>query len=154
MAKYFKDNNDIKLLPSFNKFTRSKICGNTVDCTVTLNPTVIGERNTLYAKIPKLEVGSCLIPSSLKLTAKLKNKNTNSWFLNNISALLHRDIKVRFGKIDIYRNSQEAEFLRYKDRWQSERNRKTRVMRALQTKSQGNSCLEMILALVLGLTKK
>ena len=47
MAKYFKDNNNMKLLPSFDKFTRSKICGNTVDCTLTLNPTVIGEQDTL-----------------------------------------------------------------------------------------------------------
>ena len=94
MAKYFKDNNDIKLLPSFDKFTRSTICGNTVDCTLTLNPTSIGEKDTLYVKIPKLEVGSCIIPSSLKLTAKLKNKNTKSWFLNNISALLQRGLSL------------------------------------------------------------
>ena len=87
----------------------------------------MGEQDTLYVKIPKLEVGSCIIPSSLKLTAKLKNKNTKSWFLNNISALLQRDIKVRFGKIDIYHNSPESEFLLYKDLWQSERDRKTRV---------------------------
>ena len=49
-----------------------------------------------------------------------------SWFLNNISVLLQRDIKVRFGKIDIYHNSQESEFLLYKDLWQRERDRKTR----------------------------
>ena len=42
-------------------------------------------------------------------------------------ALLQRDIKVRFGKIDIYHNSQESEFLLYKDLWQSERDGKTRV---------------------------
>ena len=125
--KYFKDNNDMRLLPSFDKFTRSKIRGNTVDFTLTLNPTVIGETDTLYVKIPKLEVKSCPIPSSLKLTAKLKNKNPKSWFLNNISALLQRDIKVMFGRIDIYHNSQESEFLLYKDLWQSERDRKTRV---------------------------
>ena len=68
----------MKLLPSFDKFTRSKIRGNTVDSTLTLNPTVIEEQDTLYIKIPKLEVGSCLISPSLKLTAKLKNKKTKS----------------------------------------------------------------------------
>ena len=56
MAKYFKDNNDMKLLPTYDRFMRSKIRGNTVDCTLTLNPTVIGEQDTLYVKIPKLEV--------------------------------------------------------------------------------------------------
>ena len=74
MAKYFQDNNNVKLLPSFDKFTRSKICGNTVDCTLTLNPTVIGEQDTLYVRIPKLEVGSCLIPSSLKINCKIKEQ--------------------------------------------------------------------------------
>ena len=59
-----------------------------MDCVITLNPTHIGENETLYVKIPKLEVGSSIIPSSLKLTGKIKNKNTKSWLLNNISALL------------------------------------------------------------------
>ena len=127
MAKYFKDTNHMKLLPSFDKFTRSKIRGNTVDCILTLNSTVIGEQNTLYVKIPKLEAGSWIILSSLKLTAKLKNKKDKSWFLNNISALSQRDIKVKFGKIDIYHNSQESKFLLYNDLWQSERDRKTKV---------------------------
>ena len=80
MAKYFKDNNDMKLIPTYDRFTRSKIRGNTVDCTLTLNPTVIGEQDSLYAKIPKLEVGSCIIPSSLKLSCKLKNKILNPGF--------------------------------------------------------------------------
>ena len=51
MAKYFKDNNDMKLLPSYDKFTRSKIHGNTVDCTLTLNPTVIGEPEKYFGII-------------------------------------------------------------------------------------------------------
>ena len=42
-------------------------------------------------------------------------------------ALLLEDIKVRFGKIDIYHNSQESEFLLKRDLWQNERDRKTRV---------------------------
>ena len=135
MAKYFKDSNNMKLLLSFDKFTHSKIRRNTVECTLTLNSTVIGEQDTLYIKIPKLEVGSCIIPSSLKLTAKLKNKNTKSWFLNNISASLQRDIRVRFGKIDIYHNSQVSEFLLYKDLWQGERDRKTRVDEGIANKN-------------------
>ena len=115
------------MLPSYDRFTRSKIRRKTVDCTLTLNPTVIGEKDTLNIKVPKLEDGSCLIPSSLKPTAKLKSKNTKSWFLNNISALLQRDVKVRFGKMDVYHNLQESEYLLYKDLWATEKNRKARV---------------------------
>ena len=40
---------------------------------------------------------------------------------------MQREVKVRMGKMDIYHNSQESEFPLYKDLWQSERDRKTRV---------------------------
>ena len=72
-------------------------------------------------------MGSCIIPSSLKFTGKVKNKDTKSWFLNNISALLQKDIQVRFGKIDCYHNSHESEFLLHKDLWDTDKNRKARV---------------------------
>ena len=65
MSKHFKDNVDTKLLPTYDRLTRSKIRGNTVSCTLTLNPTKIGEQDTLYIKVPKLKVGSCIIPESL-----------------------------------------------------------------------------------------
>ena len=55
--------------------------------------------------------------------------------LKNILALLQQDIKVRFGKIDIYHNSHESEFLLYKDLWQSERDRKTRVDEGIANKN-------------------
>ena len=118
---------DTKLLPNWDKFTRAKIRGNTVDCVMTSNPTTIGKNDTLYVKIPKLEARSCIISSSLKLTAKLEDKNTKSWFLNNISENLQRDVKVRFGKIDAYHNSHESEYFLYKDLWDSDKNRATRV---------------------------
>ena len=98
-----------------------------MDCIITLNWTNIGENETLYVKVHKLEAGSCFVPESLKLTGKIKNKNTKSWFLNNISALLQKDIRVRFGKIDVYHNSHESDFLLYKALWDSKANRKTRV---------------------------
>ena len=43
MSKHFKDNMDTKLLPTWDKLTRAKIRGNTVDCAITLNSTHIGE---------------------------------------------------------------------------------------------------------------
>ena len=92
MSKHCKDNMGTKLLPTWDKLTRVKIRGNTGDCVTTLNQTHTGKNKTLCVRVPKLEVGSCIIPSSLKLTGKIKNKNTKSWFLNNISALLQKDI--------------------------------------------------------------
>ena len=65
MSKHFKDNMDTKLLPTWDKLTRAKIQGNTVSCEITLNPTHIGENETLHIKVLKLEVGSCIIPEHL-----------------------------------------------------------------------------------------
>ena len=61
------------------------------------------------------------------MKAKLKNKNDKSWFLNNISANLQRDVKVQFGKIDVYHNSHKSEYLLYKDLWASDADRAVRV---------------------------
>ena len=78
--KHFKDDTDMKLLPTYDKYTRAKIRGKKVQCEITLNPTHIGENETLYVKVPKLEAGSLIVPSSLHITGKIKNKNTKSSF--------------------------------------------------------------------------
>ena len=85
----------------------------------------------MYVKVPKLEV------NSLKLTGKIKNKNAKSWFLNNISALLQKDVRIRFGKIDVYHNSHESEFLLYKDLWDTDQNRKARVDEGIGSENYG-----------------
>ena len=126
MAKNFKDDNDMKILPLYSDLTRSKVKGKKEKCTVTLTQSTINEGDTLYVKVPKLAVGDCIIPGSLKVTCKLENKNTKSRFLNNISALLHQDVTVKLGNTELYHNVQENKILVYKDLWQSERSRKCR----------------------------
>ena len=126
MAKYFKDNNDMKILPSHRELTRSKVKGKTEECTQTLTQTTIEEGDTLYVKVPKLAVGDCIIPESLKVTCKLENKNTKSRFLSNISALLQENVTVKLGNRELYHNVKENEYLVYKDLWQSDADRKTR----------------------------
>ena len=126
MAKDFKDNNDMKILPSYRELTRSKVKGKTEHCTLTLTQTSIEEGDTLYVKVPKLGVGDCIIPESLKVTCRLKNKNTKSRFLNNISALLQENVTVKLGNRELYHNVKENEFRLYKDLWLSESDRKTK----------------------------
>ena len=126
MAKNFKDANDMKLLPSYRELTRSKVKGKTEDCTLTLTQSTIEEGDTLYVKVPKLGVGDCIIPESLKVICKLENKNDKSWFLNNISALLQDRVTVKLGNTELYHNDKENEYLLYKDLWESERDRKTK----------------------------
>ena len=68
MATNFKDNNDMKILPSFSDLTRLKVKGKKEKCVVTLTQSTINEGDTLYVKVPKLAVGDCIIPESLKVT--------------------------------------------------------------------------------------
>ena len=124
MAKYFKDNNDMKILPSYRELTRSKVKGKTERCTLTMTQTSIEQGDTLYVKVPKLGVGDCIIPESLKVTCSLKNKNTKSRFLNNISALLQENVTVKLGNRELYHNVRENEYRLYKGLWLSDSDRK------------------------------
>ena len=123
---YVKDDRDMKILPLHHRLTRSKVKGKREKCTVTLTQSTISEGDTLYVKVPKLAVGDCIIPGSLKVTCKLENKNTKSRFLNNISALLRQDVTVKLGNVELYHNVQENEYLLYKDLWDSDQSRKCR----------------------------
>ena len=58
MAKYFKDNNEMKIQLSYSNLTRTKVKGKKQKCTVTLPQTTINEGDTLYVKVPKLGVGT------------------------------------------------------------------------------------------------
>ena len=102
---YIKDDRDMKILPLHNRLVRSKVKGKREKCTVTLTQSTINEGDTLYVKVPKLAVGDCIIPGSLKVTCKLENKNTKSRFLNNISALLRQDVTVKLGNTELYHNT-------------------------------------------------
>ena len=62
MAKNFKDNNNMKLSPSYSDLTISKVKGKKEKCQVTLTQSTIDEGDTLYVKIPKLAVGDCIVP--------------------------------------------------------------------------------------------
>ena len=125
-TNYIKDDRDMKMLPLHTRLTRSKVKGKREKCTVTLTQTTINEGDTLYVKVPKLAVGDCIIPGSLKVTCKLENKNTKSRFLNNISALLRQSVTVKLGNTELYHNTQENEYLLYKDVWDSDQSRKCR----------------------------
>ena len=47
--------------------------------------------------------------------------NTKSWFLNNISALLQRELRIKFNNRDVYHNTHESNYILYKDLWQDEK---------------------------------
>ena len=104
------------LYPGYKKSKMSDIKGNRVRHTVTLNPNSANPEEDLYIDIPRLNPSLCLVPDSLRLF-NFKNKNTKSWFLNNLSKLLKRRLVVKFAGEIVYDNTGESILEIYKDLW-------------------------------------
>ena len=62
----------------------------------------------------------CFVPDSFKLLFNLKNANTKSWFLNNLSKLLKKRLVVKFAGEIVYDNTGESLLEVYKDLWKPE----------------------------------
>ena len=84
---------------------------------VTLNPNSANPEEDIYIDIPKLNPNLCLVPDSLRLLFNFKNKNTKSWFLNNLSKLLKRRLVIKFASEIVYNNTGESILEVYKDLW-------------------------------------
>ena len=106
-----------KLYPGYKKTKMSDIKGNRTRHVVTLNPNSANPEEHLYIDIPKLNPNLCLVPDSLRLLFDFKNKNTKSWFLNNLSKLLKQRLVVKFLGEIVYDNSGESILEIYKDLW-------------------------------------
>ena len=105
------------LYPGYKNSKMSDIKGNRVRYTVTLNPNSANPEEDLYIDIPKLDPSLCLVPDSLRLLFNFKNKNTKSWFLNNLSKLLKKRLVVKFAGEIVYDNTGESILEIYKDLW-------------------------------------
>ena len=62
---------------------------------------------------------SCLVPGSLHLLFTFKVSNTKSWFLNNLSKMLQKRLKIRLAGETVYDNNAENIHKGYKDLWKS-----------------------------------
>ena len=108
------------LYPGYKKSRMSEIKGNRVRHTVTLNPNSANPEEEIYIDIPKLNPNLCLVPDSLRLLFNFKNKNTKSWFLNNLSKLLKKRLVIKFAGEIVYDNTGESLLEIYKDLWKPE----------------------------------
>ena len=105
------------LYPGYRKSKMSEIKGNRTRHVITLNPNKVNPEEDLYIDIPKLNPNLCLVPDSLRLLYDFKNKNTKSWFLNNLSKLLKKRSVIKFAGEIVYDNSGESLLEIYKDLW-------------------------------------
>ena len=84
---------------------------------VTFNPNKTSPGEELYIDIPKIKLDSCLVPASLHLLFTFKVSNTKSWFLNNLSKMLQKRLRIRLAGETVYDNNAENMYEVYKDLW-------------------------------------
>ena len=111
-----------KLDPEYSKVNKASTLsrGLRTRHVITFNPNTANPGEELYIELPKLKADSCLVPGSLHLLFDFVNKNTKSWFMNNLSRLLVEQLQVKMGGETCYDNTGESDFEVYRDLWRSE----------------------------------
>ena len=112
-----------QIMPEFEKLRMTEIKGQRTVNTVTFNPDRAEPGEEMYVTIPKMKPGVCIVPNTLFLSVRLKNKNAKSWFLNNIGKLLVEEFAVKVGGEVAYDNIGESFYRVYEDLWKSSRER-------------------------------
>ncbi len=65
---------------------------------VTYNPSTLQSGNMLLVKIPTLAQDKLIVPGSIKLVFNINiTGDTNSWFVNNLSANLIERMEIKWG---------------------------------------------------------
>ena len=63
-----------QIMPEFEKLRMTEVKGQRLINTVTFNPDRAEPGEEIYVTIPKLKPGVCIVPNSLYLRARFKNK--------------------------------------------------------------------------------
>ena len=116
-----------QIMSDYERFIMSEIKGQRTEKTITFNPDRAEPGEEVYVAIPKLNANACIVPNTLFLTAEFKNKNTKSWFLNNVGKLLAEELTVTVGGEVAYDNTGESTYRVYEDLWKSEQQRKNMI---------------------------
>ena len=105
----------------------AKVKGERTRHVVTFDPNKASAREELYIDIPKMKMDSCLVPGSFHLLFTFKVSNTKSWFLNNLSKMLQKRLRIKLAGENMYEE--------YKDLWKTNSDRLD-VMRTLENSFQ------------------
>ena len=116
-----------QIMPEFEKLRMTEVKGQRLINTITFNPDRAEPGEEIYVTIPKLKPGVCIVPNSLYLSVRFKNKNTKSWFLNNLGKLLVEELTVKVGGEVAYDNIGKSFYRVYEDLWKSSKERSNRV---------------------------
>lgn len=103
---------------------------------ITHNPSSVSPGETLYVRIPKLQVNTLLVPGSLKLTFDLtKEGPANNFFVNNASRNLAARIVDKLGGEILSDLNYSFVYQTYKDLWLTEKQRMNMVLEGIGSKN-------------------
>ena len=112
-----------ELKPGFRRSKMSEIRGTRTRHVITFNPNKFNPGEMIYINTPKLKPDVCLVPDSLNIMFDFKNANVKSWFNNNLSKLLTKELTVKMAGEVVYSNTGESVIGVYKDLWKTSRER-------------------------------
>ena len=116
-----------ELTVGFRRDQVSHIKGPRTRYMVTFNPNKASPGEVIHVSVPRLKDDACLIPDTLCLSYDFKNKNTKSWFNNNLGRLIVKELKIRVYSETVYENTGESMLGVYRDLWLPEKVRTNMV---------------------------
>ena len=112
-----------ELDPDFRRSMKTKIQGVRTRHVITFNPNKANPGEVIYIDTPKLKPDVCLVPGSLNLMFDFKNANDKSWFNNNLSKLLTKELTLKMAGEVVFSNTGESVIEIYKDLWKTSKER-------------------------------
>ena len=116
-----------ELKPGFRRSKMTEIKGVRTRHVITFNPNKANPGEVIYIDTPKLRPDVCLVPDSLNLMFDFKNANDKSWFHNNLSKLLTKELAVKMAGEVVFSNTGESIMEVYKDLWKTSKERDNMV---------------------------
>ena len=116
-------NRTSELEPDFRRLMKTKIQGTRTRHVITFNPNKANPGEVIYIDTPKLKPDVCLVPGSLNLMFDFKNANAKSWFQNNLSKLLTKELTLKMAGEVVFSNTGESVMEIYKDLWKTSKER-------------------------------
>ena len=107
----------MELSPGFRRLQETNIRGNRTKHVISFNPNSRNPSENIIIEIPKLNPDLCIVPDSIYLLFDFKNKNTKSWFKNNLGKGLQKELRISIHGAIAYENTKESIFSTYKDLW-------------------------------------
>ena len=116
-----------ELKPGFRRSKMTEIKGVRTRHVITFNPNKVNPGEVIYINTPKLKPDVSLVPDSLNIMFNFKNANVKSWFNNNLSKLLTKELTVKMAGEVVYSNTGESVIGVYKDLWKTSKERSDMV---------------------------